>query len=90
MSETWKALLEEILRPRMIIAEVLAHNFERWGINGTTLLQSVKAQGEDYEFYPTSQQMVDVIARHMDKGTEWRRGSRGLESVYPSPEPLDP
>ncbi len=31
----------------------------------TAILQAVKAAGEDFEFYPTTQAMIDVVARHL-------------------------
>lgn len=34
----------------------------------SSLLSSVKGAEEDFEFYPTTPRMIDVIAHHMDKG----------------------
>jgi len=36
----------------------------------SALLQSVKAAGEDFEFYPTSPRMLAVIARHLPEDAE--------------------
>lgn len=34
------------------------------------VLQSVKEAGEDFEWYPTTDRMIDVVTRHLDKTAE--------------------